>query len=444
MLKICDLRRFCSEKRPSFSFCIGLSLCAVQGGYREGAQRIKSFAFYPIPHISSMALFSFRHSVKTFSNKRVDPLRIARVGQTAAHLRYICRPQAARAVLRARLEGGCGYAAAQLAEHDAQKRKGRVCERFVIALPVEATNEERVALVREFAERLSHGVAGYVAAVHDCHGNDIKNPHAHFVFFDVQKKGGGRGRPKSTLGLARKYAIEKSAKLWADLHNEMMRDWGYGQDVLISHLSYSDRGIDQLPTIHEGAGSRAVSKTTRAAKSEWVHVDAGHSRAEANNIIRQINELKEARSEGTDRLGTDYEDHAAERKRSFAKQRECCGGNGEVDREDRPPFGEIRNSSEGYFGAPEAPWRAIAGRCGSAKWAAYQKPPFARFGARSVFCWVLNGGRIRRIYRDLVMLRDALLTDRVLDKSQEGGDGMPLGISHAIGRENITTRGHCR
>ncbi|MEP0455804.1 MAG: hypothetical protein ABJD57_23355, partial [Roseibium sp.] len=119
-----------------------------------------------------MALFSFRHSVKTFSEKRVDESRAAKVGQTAAHLRYIARPKAARVVLRERLTGPTDAATAQEAEVAAQRGKGRVCERFIIALPVEATAEQREAMVRAFAEQLTGGSAGYMAAIHDKHGND--------------------------------------------------------------------------------------------------------------------------------------------------------------------------------------------------------------------------------------------------------------------------------
>ncbi|MGX9352353.1 hypothetical protein ACS3QZ_14220 [Shimia sp. W99] len=46
------------------------------------------------------------------------------------------------------------------------------------------------------AVRLSHGIAGYVATVNDKHGNDLRNPHVHFVFSDVQQKTGGRSSPK--------------------------------------------------------------------------------------------------------------------------------------------------------------------------------------------------------------------------------------------------------
>lgn len=159
-----------------------------------------------------MALFSFRHSVKTFSDKRCAEGRKAEMGQTAAHLSYITRPKAARIVLRERLTGPSDRATAQQAEDAAQRRKGRVCERFIIALPPEATDQQREALAKAFADELTGGVSGYVAAIHDRNGNDLCNPHFHLVAFDVMIKAGGRRRPRSTLGMARKNAVQMRAK----------------------------------------------------------------------------------------------------------------------------------------------------------------------------------------------------------------------------------------
>ena len=79
-----------------------------------------------------MALFSFRHSVKTFSPKRETGAREAVLGQTQAHLRYITRATAARVVLRERL-AGADNTVAEEAEASATKRGGRVAERFIIA-----------------------------------------------------------------------------------------------------------------------------------------------------------------------------------------------------------------------------------------------------------------------------------------------------------------------
>ena len=285
-----------------------------------------------------MALFSFRHSVKTFSEKCVSETRIAKVGQTLAHLRYITRRQATREVICERLHGGDMETTATLAEREAQRRKGRVCERFVIALPVEASEEQRSALALAYAQRLSKGVAGFVIGIHDQNGNDKNNPHAHFVFFDVQQKSGGRGRPKSVLGLARKNAIETSAELWANLHNEMMKSWGFGPDSYITHLSFADRGIDKVPTIHEGAGARHLNAKSVTPKSKWKHIDQGHTRAEANQIIREINHLKEKKNERSNRLGKDNAPDRTERFGIRTQQRERDCGDIAPAKRARPPF----------------------------------------------------------------------------------------------------------
>ncbi|WP_299637443.1 hypothetical protein [uncultured Ruegeria sp.] len=68
------------------------SSCKAHSGQNSG--------FVPATEIADMALFSFRHSVKTFSPKRTAEARAAKHGQTAATLRFITRPTAARIVLR--------------------------------------------------------------------------------------------------------------------------------------------------------------------------------------------------------------------------------------------------------------------------------------------------------------------------------------------------------
>lgn len=356
-----------------------------------------------------MALFSFRHSVKTFSEKCRRKARTAHLGQTEAHLAYITRPKATRVVLQERLSGNTRPRSAKNAEEAAQKSKGRVCERIMLALPVEASPEQREALARAFAERLTQGIAGYVVGIHDKHGNDTRNPHAHFVFFDVKEKTGGRGRPKSILGFARKNAIENTASMWTELHNGMMHKWGFGSDSEISHLSYANRGIDHIPTIHEGAGARATPKTKKTNKKEWRHIDQGHTRAETNLVIREINKLKENQTNGRDtRLGTNNGDHPAERRGGVSKQREFTGSECRTPAEDERPSHPAKRAESGHddTGKNTIPiGRQVPAGARGRPGRQAKFPPFARFGlARR-----LRGRRgIRRIYRELIMLRDTL------------------------------------
>jgi len=362
-----------------------------------------------------MALFSFRHTVKTFSLKREKNAREAFVGQTAGHLRYITRPRATSVVIRQRVCSNVNVVVGKAAEDAAQRKKGRVCERFRVALPVETSAEQREALVRAFGEALTEGLAGYVAAIHD------QYPHFHMVAFDHYQKSGGRGRPRSTLGMARKNAVERTAKLWADTHNRLMKSWGFDNNSMIDHRSFKDRGIDRIPQIHEGPGSRALAAKgkTPVSKDEWAKIDSGHTRAEANQLIREINAFKKAEhdEEPANRLGSRDdglpEEHPVNREtyrtRPYFVDRgdrsagstfahaEQTGNNfdGDQGRAKKPPFlnrdppdAEGQNTQKETNPPPFLAWNRIRHRYG-----------------------------VRRIYIELVMLRD-MLSARLACRSQ--------------------------
>ena len=358
-----------------------------------------------------MALFSFRHSVRTFSEKRTADVRAAQRGQTAAHLRYITRPAAAREVLRERLCGEDDRQVAEAAERAAAARKGRVCERFIIALPVEASAEQRVALVRAFCEAITHGKAGYIAAIHDKAGNDIHNPHAHIAAFDIHEKIGGRGRPRSVIGMARKHAVETAAAQWAATHNRLMSSWGYGPASHIDHRSFAARGIERVPAIHEGPGARAIAAKGQkpAAKAAWRAIDGGHTRAEANAVIRDINAIREATDdhEHPHRLGRSNDPHP--RQRRGDRQDERAGGErgGPPARHPAPPFAAPERPHQGGRGdqaGREPPPFLVAARARSVPAA---PPPAASMGGPDR--GLRRGRGLRRVYRELVMWRDTLV-----------------------------------
>ena len=358
-----------------------------------------------------MALFSFRHSVRTFSEKRTTDVRAGRRGQTAAHLRYITRPAAAREVLRERLTGCDDRQVAEAAERAAAARKGRVCERFIIALPVEATAEQRTALVRAFCEAITHGKAGYIAAIHDKAGNDINNPHVHIAAFDTHEKTGGRGRPRSVIGMARKHAVETAAAQWAAIHNRLMSSWGYGPESHIDHRSFAARGINRLAEIHEGPGARAVAAKGQrpAAKAAWQAIDGGHTRAEANAVIRGINAIREATDDHEDphRLGRGDDAHTQQRRGRSQDERAFGERGGARARHPAPPFAAPERPYEGDGGDQAVPGPPPFLASPRARREAAEPAPAAPMARpdRSL----RRGRALRRVYRELVMWRDTLV-----------------------------------
>ncbi|NOC91506.1 MobA/MobL family protein [Ruegeria sp. HKCCD6604] len=362
-----------------------------------------------------MALFSFRHSTKTFSLKVERHNRKAQLGQTAAHLRYITRTEAARVVMQERLSSPSLNAAAKDAEEAAMKRKGRVAERFIIALPIEATSEQREALVRAFCEEMTKQKAGFVAAIHDVNGNDQSNPHAHIVLFDTYERSGGRGRPRSVIGMARKHAVENAARDWSKLHNQMMTDWGFDQNSQIDHRSFEARGIERIPTIHEGSASRAVRAKggSLESKNDWEHVDAGKTRVEANALIREINQTNE-QLETINGLAKCYGKHRDGSKSSVTQSRPDSWSGSAAATDTAPAFFQHKGAEAGdrkpkrAFGGPE-------GRNGEFLGATQEHPGFLPLGLPGR---LPRRRRVRRLFVELMMLRDTLRARLSLRRKQ--------------------------
>ncbi len=206
-------------------------------------------------------------------------------------------------------------------------------------------------------------------------------------------------------------------------HNRMMAGWGFGAESQISHLSYAARGIDRLPQIHEGAASRHMfaQGEAPATNADWHHIDGGHTRAEANAIIREINTLKQEaeheQANPADGLGSGDEGDGGERQYRRRDDREGGRANGRDAGPPAPPWAAVGadgsddegNDDEGISAPAAAPPFLAAP-------ASAPVPPFAG-DHRRLSAW----GRVRRVYRELVMLRDTLrarlLGDREAQRS---------------------------
>ncbi|WP_438381617.1 MobA/MobL family protein [Asaia sp. BMEF1] len=239
-----------------------------------------------------MALYSLQHS----SIAATDG-----IGKTAARLQYICCNRQDLILLGAR-HGLSAYDTTNLRtlaeRHETMAgQNGRIAECFIIALPREGTPELHQYLVRDFAEKVTHGTAPWIAAIHyDRPGN----PHVHLIALEQNKpRTGGKGRPSKVIGLSRKGALERVREEWAETHNRIMA----GTGPPIDHRSLEDRGKGHLlPTLHEGPaarimqaqGKRPVSQTKTRKNGQtidWPQIDEGRTRSETNTIVRRINAL---------------------------------------------------------------------------------------------------------------------------------------------------------
>lgn len=310
-----------------------------------------------------MALYSFSHSGLAVADG---------LGKTGARLTYVCCRQGA--VLLGERHGLPAMSRPHLARLAAEReaaagRNGRIAECFIAALPREGTRDQHAAIVRQFAERLTHGEAPWIGAIHyDKPGN----PHVHIVALDQNRPQppGKRGRPTKVIGMSRNGALEESRALWSEVHNEVMA----GTCAAIDHRSLVAQGqAERVPTIHEGPASRAMrdkglrpqsrAKTDANGRTiDWPSIDEGATRAEVNELVTSINiltatlkESEHGRPDGVSiAAATEHRQGPGGDAGSLPLDPERPGERGQAARPGRRPADQNRVPGEGDGDRPTA------------------------------------------------------------------------------------------
>ena len=184
--------------------------------------------------------------------------------------------------------------------------KAQLAYSFDIALQNEFTQEENMALARQFLqdEFVSRGmIVDYAIHEKDASENGIENPHFHVMCpirplnpdgswgakqrreYILDEHGNripnGKGDyefnavPTTDWGSPER--LEAWRKAWADCCNAKFEEKHL--DVRIDHRSYKRQGIEQIPTVHEGPAVRQM-------ESRGFKTDKGN----LNRLIRATNQ----------------------------------------------------------------------------------------------------------------------------------------------------------
>ena len=191
-------------------------------------------------------------------------------------------------------------------EWNETKRNAQLARSIEIALPAELTHEQNIALIRKYVQEtfVDKGMCADVAF----HDKGDGNPHAHILLTMRPLTPDGKWGEKSHLEYildangnripakqkgrwkTRKVSIvdwddRRNVDIWraaaADAINEALRDAGFTQGF-VDPKSYTEQGVQRIPTIHEGPD-------TRAMEQRGIPTDVG----EMNRDIRQQNKLIE-------------------------------------------------------------------------------------------------------------------------------------------------------
>ncbi len=188
-------------------------------------------------------------------------------------------PDWARAMIADRSVAGAAEAFWNAVEAFEKRSDAQLAKEFIIALPVELTVEQNIALAREFVESqvLARGqVADWV--FHDEPGN----PHIHLMTtlrplveggFGPKKVPviGEDGAPLRTEAGRQVYRLWSGDKAdfleqregWLSLQNKHLALAGL--DIRVDGRSYAERGIDLVPTTHIGVATKAIDRKGEAA-----------------------------------------------------------------------------------------------------------------------------------------------------------------------------------
>lgn len=166
------------------------------------------------------------------------------------------------------------------------RKDAQFAREMTLALPVELSREQNIALVREFVEE-NFSKKGVVAdwAYHEIKGN----PHVHIMsaLRPLTDEGFGaknvravdeNGEPKFSKNghaLYRQFAGDKELipalrEAWADVQNHHLASHGF--DIRVDHRSYSEQGIAIEPTMHRGPASEGIDR--KGVKSDRIEINA--------------------------------------------------------------------------------------------------------------------------------------------------------------------------
>lgn len=181
---------------------------------------------------------------------------------------------------------------------------------FNVALPVELSKEQQEKLTLEFCQEafVDRGMVADIAI----HRDDENNPHFHVMLtvrpFNEDGTWGVKARREYKFDEQGNHILDKNGKksfikvettdwnsketfnswrkLWADKANHYLKENGISESI--SHLSNEDRGIEEMPTIHEGYVARKMEKNGQ--KSE--RVSFNKKVREYNKTISDLQKFK--------------------------------------------------------------------------------------------------------------------------------------------------------
>jgi MobA/MobL family len=197
-----------------------------------------------------------------------------------------------------------------LVEATEKRKDSQLARSLVLALPTELNNQEKIALVKDFANKNFVG-RGMIADI-NIHHISSSNPHAHILLTmrELEENEGKISFGKKDRSWNEKALLKDQRESWGSLTNEYLANNGI--DNRIDHRSYADQGIEQIPQIHIGVAASAMEKrgisTERGDKHRQITRDNLQIAALRGKIFVIVEDINKISNEPEEELINIYEE----------------------------------------------------------------------------------------------------------------------------------------
>lgn len=193
-----------------------------------------------------MAIALFKHS---HVSKATQP----KAGRARDHYRYITRRDAVTRVFSERMPINWHAVQRFLLERESTIRKnGRVCDKFIVAVPREFNQEQAEKVLRAYGNRIGDNRTPFLVAFHW----DEHNPHAHIMFIDADIETGRR-----VFGTSERNSTEGLKFHWAEEVNAQFQEMGLDTRIQFGTMTEELRNANENAQLdHPPAHADMVSE----------------------------------------------------------------------------------------------------------------------------------------------------------------------------------------
>jgi hypothetical protein len=140
------------------------------------------------------------------------------------------------------------------------RKDAQLAREVQLSLPHELNFEQRRALVCDFVQRefVGRGMVADIAMHKPDRGGDQRNFHVHILLTTREIGPDGFGKKNRDWNSREELGAMRAA--WADVQNDHLRRHLGPQAPQVTHLSYAERGVDKVATVHLGPTATGMER----------------------------------------------------------------------------------------------------------------------------------------------------------------------------------------